>query len=77
VSLKERETGVIIASGGGKVENLILVFHFSRAAKLQLCECGNRAGLCVISKGRWEEWESWVCFSTLSTDPSFAQLLFR
>lgn len=29
---------VIVASGGGKVENLVLVFHFSRAAKP---DCGN------------------------------------
>jgi len=26
-----------------------------------------------ISKGRWEEWESRFCFSTLSTAPSFPQ----
>ncbi len=29
----EMKTGVVVASGRGKVENLLLVFHFSRAAK--------------------------------------------
>ena len=29
--------------------------------------------VCEISKGRWKEWESRLCFSTLSTDPAFPQ----
>src|SRR5437870_1441375 len=33
-------------------------------------------GVGEISKGRWEGWETWVWFSTLSTDPAFPQLLF-
>jgi hypothetical protein len=33
-------------------------------------------GVGEISKGRWEEWKTWVWFSTLSTDPAFPQLFF-
>jgi hypothetical protein len=31
-------------------------------------------GVGEISKGRWEEWKTCLCFSTLSTDPAFPQL---
>ena len=37
----EGETRFVVARGGGKVGNLVFVFHFSRAAKAGLWECGN------------------------------------
>src|SRR5258708_17102747 len=33
-------------------------------------------GVGEIGKGGWEEWKTWVWFSTLSTDPAFPQLFF-
>jgi hypothetical protein len=59
--LRERE------SGGGKVGNLLLVFHFSiRPSASELWECGNRK---AISKDCGKR-------CVLSISPSFPQLLF-
>ena len=50
-SLGERVQEPSSPAGGGKVGNLFLVFHFSRAVKPKLCECGNRAWLARFPRG--------------------------
>src|SRR5664279_6231040 len=49
----------IYPRGGGKVENLLLVFHFSIRPRRR--RCGNvesRPPLARFPRGSWEEWEA-------------------
>ena len=63
-------TGTVVASGCGKVGNLLLVFHFSMVAK-------PGGGNVEISRflrdfqGTWKEWKTRFWFSMLSTGPAF------
>jgi hypothetical protein len=64
--------------GGGKVGNLLLVFHFS--IRLRRRSCGNvgiSPAFGEISKGLWKEGEACLWLSTLSIAPPFPQLSFR
>jgi hypothetical protein len=61
--------------GGGKVGNLLLVFHFSIRLAVGAVEMWeSRLPLARFPRGSWEAWETCFWFSTLSTAPPFPQL---
>jgi len=65
------ETGVVVASPAwesGKPDFGFPLFHPGRCQAVGMWE--SRA-VCEISKGRWKERESCLCFSSLSTAPPF------
>jgi hypothetical protein len=60
--------------GGGKVGNLLLVFHFSIALAAGAVEMWeSRLPLARFPRGSWKEWEACSWLSTLSTAPPFPQ----
>src|SRR5580698_6333241 len=70
---EDKETRAVVASPAwesGKPDFGFPLFHPGRCQAVGMWE--SRA-FCEISKGRWEERESCLCFSCLSTAPPFPQ----
>src|SRR2546425_10352596 len=60
--------------GGGKVENLLLVFHFSIRLVVGAVEMWeSRLSLARFPRGSWKEGKACLWLSTLSTAPAFPQ----
>jgi hypothetical protein len=60
--------------GGGKVGNLLLVFHFSIALVVGAVEMWeSRLPLARFPRGSWKEWEACFWLPTVSTAPPFPQ----
>jgi len=68
-----KETVVVVACTVWESGKPVFGFPLFHAVHAWAVGMWKSRGVCEISKGLWEEWETWVWFSTLSTAPAFPQ----
>src|SRR5712692_5697505 len=70
---ENRRTEIIVASPAWESGKPVFGFPLFHPGRSQAVGMWESRAVGEISKGRWEEWETCLRFSTLSTGPSFPQ----